>query len=307
MNFKDLKVVETAEFYIDVAFRKAKKAAEKIRYSGKKMEKIGKSKEIELAKLNAVKSYLVDTLNKIVESFPRTKELPVFYNELMKVTLDVDYFKKSLGAVAWARKKIIEFYSKYSQKIKSTKEINTINSHRREFYGRVSSALKQIKDNLKYLEQCRKIMLDYPVIKTGMKTIAIAGFPNVGKTTLLFKKTGSKADIQPYAFTTKGINVGYAKKGEEKIQYLDTPGTLNRFEKMNNIERIAFLALKYVADEIIYVFDLTEPYPLDEQLKLYELINKLEKPLSVYLSKTDIIEKNIVEDFKKKHKLKFIN
>ena len=144
-------------------------------------------------------------------------------------------------------------------------------------------------------------MRNYPAIKTGTKTIAIAGFPNVGKTTLLMKLTGSKPDIQPYAFTTKGINVGYIK-GKEKLQLLDTPGTLNRFDTMNNIEKVAFLALKLLAEKIIYVFDITEPYPLEQQIKLYKEIKKMKKPVIIYLSKTDILEKGQISEFKKKYK-----
>jgi nucleolar GTP-binding protein len=303
MNLKELKKVETADFYIDIAFRKATKAADKLRGRKKKQSRIGKSKEIELAKLSAIKNVLNDRLNEIVTSFPSLNNMPNFYEELIRVTIDYNYLKKSLGAVNWARKKVSEFYSRYSQKIKSTKELETINKHRREFYGRVSSAVKQIKENLKFLDQARKTMLGYPTIKTEIKTIAIAGFPNVGKTTLLLKTTGSKAEIKSYAFTTKGVNVGYKIKDKEKIQYLDTPGTLNRFEKMNNIEKIAFLALKYVADEIIYVFDLTEPYPLEDQLKLYKRLKELKKPVKIFFSKQDLLKKSEIEEFKKKNKL----
>lgn len=303
MNFRELKKVETADFYIDLAFRRATKAADKIRGAKKKKSRIEKSKEIELAKLLAIKGVLNDKLNEITSSFPSLNNAPEFYEELIKLTLDQRYLKKCLAAVNWARKKVLEFYSRYVQKIRSTKELETINKHRREYYGRVSSAVKQIKENLIFLDQARKTMLQYPTIKTEIKTIAIAGFPNVGKTTLLAKLTGSKAEIKGYAFTTKGINIGYLTKNEEKVQYIDTPGTLNRFDKMNTIEKIAYLALKYVADEIIYVFDLTEPYPLNEQIKLYRRLKEFKIPIEIYFSKQDLLDKKQIEAFKKEHGL----
>jgi len=73
---------------------------------------------------------------------------------------------------------------------------------------------------------------------------------------------------------------------------------------MNNIEKVAYLALKMLAEHIIYVFDLTEPYPLEEQEALYKALKKLKRPLSVYLSKTDIMEKADYEEFARKYKAK---
>ncbi|MFC1728518.1 hypothetical protein ACFLZ7_03580, partial [Nanoarchaeota archaeon] len=148
MNFKDLKKVESADFYIDIAFRRATKAADKIRGTKKNQSRLGKSKDIELAKIAAIKGFLGSRLNEITTVFPSLNNSPEFYEELIKLTIDYRFLKKSLAAVNWSRKKVLEFYSKYSQKIKSTKELETINKHRREFYGRASSAIKQIKENL---------------------------------------------------------------------------------------------------------------------------------------------------------------
>jgi len=305
MNFQNLKSIENDQFFIDLAFRKANEKASLVRNSNKlNGTKLEKSKKMELIKLDVIREIISTRLLNILKTFPSTDELPEFYQELLKCTLDFPELKKSLGALNWGNKKVVEMHRKYLIKIKKCMDIEKINVYRREYYGRISSILKQIKNGLKYLEISRKIMRNFPAIKTGTKTIAIAGFPNVGKTTLLMKLTGAKADIQPYAFTTKGINVGYIK-GKEKLQILDTPGTLNRFDKMNNIEKVAFLALKLLAEKIIYVFDLTEPYPLEQQIKLFNEIRKTKKPILVYLSKTDILEKEDIEDFKEEYDVDF--
>jgi len=201
--------------------------------------------------------------------------------------------------VNWAKGRSTKFFWFYRERIRKCMDIRRINDYRREFYGRVSSVLKQIKDELRFLEETRKIMKGFPTIKTETKTFSIIGFPNVGKTTLLFKLTGSKPEINSYAFTTKSINVSYIRKGKEKIQLLDTPGTLNRFDRMNDIERQAFLAMKHVANGFVYVFDLTEPYPLEKQLKLLKRIKEFKLPVLVYLSKCDILDKKRVEGFVK--------
>lgn len=299
MSFQDIPKVEKPDFYLDVAFRRGKKKTDAFRDTIKiRTKKIGKSKTIELRRIDLVKSSLCDAMNNILTSFPKFDKLDIFYRELVNVTLDYYKLKKGLAAVKWVRDKINTFFRIYNDKIKKTAEMESINYYRREFYGRISSLMKQIKDNLAYLEEVRRSLRDFPVIKTAIRTIVIIGFPNVGKTTLMYKLTGSKPEIDSYAFTTTGINVGYI--GKKEVQVLDTPGTLNRFNKMNNIEKQAFLAMKHLAKKVIYVFDLTEPFPLKNQIKLYEQIKKERDDVLVYLSKQDILDKEKVKEFKKK-------
>ena len=118
---------------------------------------------------------------------------------------------------------------------------------------------------------------------------------------MLAKLTPAKPEIQNYAFTTKQINQGYANYGMRKVQFVDTPGVLDR-SKMNNIELQAFLVLKYLVNLIIYVIDLTEPYPIKQQEELLKKLKEQDKPMIIYLSKTDIISKEIYEKAKRKYK-----
>lgn len=307
MNFQDLTKIETADFYLDLAFRKAKKTVEKVRAKTKiragKDARLEKSKRIETERISTIRNILYDRLNEILTSFPSINSLPIFYQELVKCTLDYVALKKSLGAINWVAKKVNDFFRIYQSKITKTRDLEKINALRREFYGRVSSVVNRIKEELAYLEEARRVMKDFPAVKTSVKTAAVMGFPNVGKTTLLYKLTGSKPEINTYAFTTKNINISYIKTKDKKIQILDTPGTLNRFNKMNDIEKQAYLALKHCADLIVYVFDLTEPFPLKDQESLLKELRKFEKKILIYLSKTDILEKEKVEEFKKKYKV----
>lgn len=303
MNFQDLKHVETADFYLDVAIKRTKKKIDELREGSLRGANIQRSKFLELSKLESIESELNSLLSNVVQSFPSFDNLPEFYRQLLDLTLDVGYLKQSLASIQWCLRKIREFLRFYKQKIKYSTEIDKINVFRRQYYGRVASALKQINKHLNYLEFSRKTMLDYPTIKTSMTTIAIAGFPNVGKSTLLAKLTTAKPKIAHYAFTTKGINIGYSEINNNKIQFLDTPGTLNRFEKMNNVEKVAIIAIKYASEAIIYVFDLTESsYSIDDQIKLLEHLKKTKKPILIYLSKTDILDENKVNEFKKQFK-----
>ncbi|MBW2979819.1 50S ribosome-binding GTPase [Candidatus Woesearchaeota archaeon] len=308
MNFQNLTHIETPDTYLDIAFGKAKKTVEKVREKTKINEKsrdprLEKSKKIETERISTIRNILYDRLTEILTSFPSIDSLPPFYRELVKCTVDYAALKKSLGAVNWAAKKVNDFFRLYQSKIAKTNVLEKVNDYRREFYGRISSVVKRIKEELEYLEECRKIMKGYPAIKTSVKTAAVIGFPNVGKTTLLYKLTGSKPEINSYSFTTKNINISYIKTKDKRIQILDTPGTLNRFNKMNNIEKQAYLAIDYCADLIVYIFDLTEPFPLKDQELLLKSLKKLEKEIIIYASKGDVLEKEKIADFKKKYKI----
>ncbi len=307
MNFQGLQSVDTPDFYLDVAIKRMKKRISETREQKLRGSPMMRSKTIEIIKIEMLESELREMLYKVLKSFPSVDSLPEFYRELIDITLDTGMMKKSLGAVKWCIEKNHDFLGRYKQAIKMATEIPRINSYRREFFGRISSTMKQIKQNLAYLEHSRRIMVEYPNVKTGLTTVAIAGFPNIGKTTLLSKLTGSTPKIASYAFTTQGINIGNAIINEQKVQFLDTPGTLNRFEKQNQIEKVASLALKYVTDIIVYVFDLTEPYSLKDQKELYEELKSLRRPILIYLSKTDIIENEKVDAFKKQYKDAFTN
>ncbi len=296
MNFQGLATIEKPDFYLEIARKRADKRAAELRSRSYK-DKLTKSKEIELSRITAFSAYLENSLTTILKSFPNIDDLPEFYFNLVQITLDYAKLKKSFGALNWVLIRIIELRKEYLKKITRALTPHSINLLRKEFFGRISSFLYQIKDELLYLESARKVMLGYPSIKTKLPTITIAGFPNVGKTTLLAKLTSSTPEINSYAFTTKGINVGYIKTPYTKIQVLDTPGTLNRENKMNSIEMQAYLAMKYLAWVIVYVFDPTETYPLLKQIKLFLRLKELDKPVVCYLSKTDMVSKKELDLF----------
>ncbi len=302
MAFQSIKPIENYKFYCELALRRANEAAEKQRAASANKSRFEKSKIIEMSKMSVIKAVLYEKLTNIMKSFPDFDEMTEFYQELVKVTMDYPALIKSLGAVNWARGRIDELLRTYTSKLSRTTLMEYVNVARREFAGRAFSVMKQIRKELEFLEQARKILSEFPSIKSDMKKIAIAGFPNVGKSTLLAKISKSKPEIGPYAFTTKRLNLGYYEKDKIKVQMIDTPGTLNRVEKMNLIEKQAYVAMQYAADVIIYIFDLTEEYPIGDQIKLYEIVKKFKKPVIIYLSKTDLVEKEVVESFKKKHK-----
>ncbi len=302
MNFQDLKTIEGPDFFLDLAYSRAKKRSDEERSKKKKDDPLRKAKRVELMKIGVVRDTLSEKLMNILTAYPEIDKLDPFYTDLIKTTLDYPLLKKSLGAVKWCEGKISDFHKIYHKKIVKTEDVKVINRFRKEYYGRVASLLKQIKKNLEYLEETRKAMKGFPSIKTKMFTVCIAGFPNVGKSTLLSKLTSAKPEVNAYPFTTKSLNLGYMEdEYKDKIQLIDTPGTLDRFKKMNPIERHAHLAMLHLADQIVYVYDLTEEYPVESQDKLLEKTMELGKPVILFLSKTDILEELTISDFREKH------
>ncbi|MBW2966278.1 50S ribosome-binding GTPase [Candidatus Woesearchaeota archaeon] len=293
MPFQEIKPVETAQQYLDTAIIRAKRKASQLKVKGTKVNKI---KTLEMTKIAIVRDILVSRLDEVLTSFPRIEELTLFYRKLVEYTIGKSNLKKALGKIKWSKNKINDIFKQNNSKLKSAQEIKDIYRIKKGFYGRVSSVLKN--PDYKFLEKSRRTLQSFPTIKKRYKQISIAGFPNVGKSTLLSKLTGSKPEIAAYPFTTKRIMIGYI----DNMQFLDTPGTLNRFNKMNAIEQQAYLVMKIVAEKIIYIFDLTEPYPLKDQIRLYERVKGFGKPVIIYLSKTDILDKEKINEFKKKYK-----
>lgn len=283
-----------------MAFKESKKKGhtQYLRSNGDKTSRI---RTAEYEKIKIFGNEIRTKFEGITKNFPSIDSIPEFYQELVRNSLDYNLLKKSLGAVAWVSQEIIKLSEEFQRKIKHSKNEIEIKKIMNSYYGRASSIVKQIRNNLAYIEESRRVMKDFPAIKTDLFTVAITGFPNIGKSTLLSRITPAKPEIKAYAFTTKGLNLGYSKYGINKVQFIDTPGVLAR-EKKNAIEEQAYLVLKYVANLIVYVIDLTEPYPIKIQERLLKELKDYDKSIIVYLSKTDIIDKSIIAKAKRKYK-----
>ncbi|MFH1212446.1 MAG: GTPase [Candidatus Woesearchaeota archaeon] len=292
MAFSDIPEIRDSSFFLDTAFGRAKKIGVK-----NQTDPFLKQKLLLYSQIDCVKDSINSQLSNILKTFPSIDSLEEFYEKLVKATMDYAALKKALGAVNWGAKKVSELSEKYKQKARQCTENRFLQRTKKEYYGRISSVLKQIDSQLSFLEKSRKVFRDFPAIKTSLFTICISGFPNVGKSTLLSKITTASPEIKEYPFTTKKLNLGYFEANHISVQVIDTPGTLNRLSVMNNIEKQAFLALKYLAHAIVYIYDLTEEYDIIDQHKLFDNTLKNDKKTMVYLSKTDILEKEAVERF----------
>lgn len=298
MGFGDLPPIEKANTYLDAAFKKARENARLHVLSERDKVPIQREKTLAIIKITTIRDYIKSVYDRIIAKYPNFDNLTEFYTQLLKLTVDYHQLKRSLGSLAWTNEKVHEMSTETIRRIKRGGSEKVIGEYLRQYYGRISSILKQVEKETLALQKARSIMREYPSIKEDVFTVSIAGFPNVGKSTLLSKITPAKPEINDYAFTTKKLNQGFATKNAHRIQFLDTPGTLNRVDRMNNVEKMAYLAMKYVTDYLVYVFDITEGgYPLKDQKKLLEQIKKYNKPIVCYLAKTDILSEEQVDGF----------
>ncbi len=298
MNFNKIPPVPTTIQILDITFRKAREHGQQKNLKGNWLQII---RAKEALKLDVVKDSICNKLEGILSSFPQTCDLPQFYQRLLTLTLEPAQLKKGLASLVWAEQQIKKFQKEYVHRVIKEKDPQKVKLLSGQAYGRISSVLKQISKQLEYLEECRQIMRTYPDIKE-MFTVCVYGFPNVGKTSLLNKLTGTKAKVAAYAFTTKSINSGFIEIKGHQIQMLDVPGTLARPDKMNLIELQAELVLEELAKVIIFVMDLTQScgYTIKQQEELLKKVHKKKKVL-VYLSKNDITAPEMLEEFKLKY------
>ena len=269
-----LPTVLTADELLDKAFRRASKI------SGRKRDKA-------INKLATISNVISSHLNTVMKAHPSYTSMPEFYRELIDLTVGLANLRKSLAALKWADKMVQRIVTKGIKQIKGGKDPETV---LRGTYGRVASIVKQIDDKLRFLNEAKKAMRRIPVF-LNISIVVVAGYPNVGKSSLVSTLSSVKPEIANYPFTTKEIYVGIVQLNDKKAQIVDTPGMLDRpIHRMNNMEKRAVLCIKNIADCIVFVIDPTEScgYSIEKQYSLLEEVKELGKPVLVVYSKADL-------------------
>ncbi|MCD8205937.1 MAG: ferrous iron transport protein B [Clostridia bacterium] len=122
-----------------------------------------------------------------------------------------------------------------------------------------------------------------------MKTFALAGNPNCGKTTLFNAITGSTAHVGNWPGVTVDKREGVYKSGSEKINIVDLPGiySLSPYTPEELIARNYILSGE--ADGVIDIVDATN---LERNLYLTTQLLELDVPVVVALNMMDEVEAN---------------
>jgi len=112
--------------------------------------------------------------------------------------------------------------------------------------------------------------------------ILLVGNPNVGKSALFSRITGTRIVASNYPGTTVGFTRGYFKSGEERVQVTDVPGTYT-LEPTSKAEEVAVEMLKD-GDLVINVIDATN---LERNLNLTLQLLKRQIPVIIALNMWD--------------------
>ncbi len=95
----------------------------------------------------------------------------------------------------------------------------------------------------------------FAVKKTGDATVALVGFPNAGKSSVLIALTGVESKVAEYAFTTLTVIPGMLEINKAKIQFLDTPGLIEGAHIGRGGGRQIVSAIR-VVDLILFIVDV---------------------------------------------------
>ncbi len=273
---------------------KAKRTASQTRGFDKQATK----KKREMIRVESLAKCLSDRLEGFVKDTANFDRIHPFYRELIETEVDLSRVKKALAVINWLSQKIKDLDRKYRLSMRKEKDIGKITRIRKQFEARVEDLIMDNEDAFEVLINAGNKLHNLPKIKE-MPTVILAGYPNVGKSSILKALTGSEVEVKSYPFTTKKLMIGYAKEGYKEIQIIDTPGLLDRpMNKMNRIEKKALAALNHLSKKIVFVLDPSETcgFPLSDQLKLLDSLRKKGFDILVVANKRDLKEPDIPVD-----------
>lgn len=247
-------------------------------------------------KIYFITEKLQEKLDHALDSLPERNELNDLQQEFLELSAGSDCVKKSVLALNSVRKALKKISINAKRKARrESDERKALN----EFFGRIYSLKKKLRRAVKAFNEVQKQLIKLPSINTEKFTVILAGMPNTGKTTMLYRLTGSKAKIASYAFTTTSINIGFIITPLDEIQVIDCPGLLEANEgKQTGIEKKAKAALKHLTAIVLFIVDPTESLGNNlesQKILLHELRQEFkDKKFIAVINKQDIASKEEV-------------
>ena len=139
------------------------------------------------------------------------------------------------------------------------------NKSTEQHLGRLKAKLAEKKEELeKRQRQGSGGGGGYAVEQHGDATVALVGFPSVGKSTLLNTLTNAESEVGAYEFTTLDVNPGMLKYRGANIQLLDVPGLIKGAAAGRGGGQ-AVLSVVRTADLIVFVLS---PFEVDHYERL---------------------------------------
>ncbi|KAH9868866.1 Nucleolar GTP-binding protein 1 [Plenodomus biglobosus] len=298
-QWKDIPAVPTSQEFLDIVLSRTR-----TRNSGAERRlptqiragfKISRIRAFYTRKVKYTAETFTERLSTTIEAFPRLADIHPFHRDLLNTLYDADHFRIALGQLSTAKTLIETVARDYVRLLKYGQSLFQCKQLKRAALGRMATICKRLKDPLVYLEQVRQHLGRLPSIDPNTRTLVIAGFPNVGKSSFLKSISRADVEVQPYAFTTKSLYVGHFDYKMLRFQAVDTPGILDHaLEDMNTIEHQSICAIAHLRAHILYFMDLSEQcgYSVASQIALFNNIKPLfaNKLISIVINKIDLMK-----------------
>lgn len=252
-----LPTVLTTQEILDKAFARAAKLdiPDPVKYH--------RIRKTELARMQSATETAAESLARYPEAFGSLDRMRDYHREVLDILVGEARLRKALGSLAWSAEQVRKVGQDGEKRILRGRSLDAFFQARKRVYGRISSIVEEVGPDLEVIRETREKVKVLPNVSPDYATVVIAGYPNVGKTSLLRAWTDSRAEINEYAFTTKHAEVGHFEMRDVHdvptvVQVVDTPGLLDRPDAdRNDIERQAIAALHHVADAVLFILDPT--------------------------------------------------
>ncbi|MDD4281271.1 MAG: 50S ribosome-binding GTPase [Candidatus Methanofastidiosa archaeon] len=261
--YKDIPVISVDEI-INKAFSRSSRSVGK----GKGIKAIYRK---ESDKVDRSARIIMASLDKVVSRYPSFSKMDGFNREMFDILVGLAPLKNHLAVLTHTIGSIYRVRSIALKKMERERSSEKIVAIRQEAYGKYNSHMQRIRPSVAWLNDAREKIIEIPPVSSDNYNVVIAGFPNVGKSSLLGALTTSRPVVASYPFTTTGINMGTFELKYQRIFVIDTPGLLDRpLYERNEIEQKAVSAIRFLADLLVFVYDGSDlcSYPLAEQERL---------------------------------------
>lgn len=287
--FEKIPTVLTAEELINKSLRESMEAEVSI---PQKLPAIVKAKRREVARIKTAERISAGYLERLVRSFPSIDRIHPFYKDVLEITFGAANTKSLLGRISRTCRIIREVSRSSISSLKHAETPVEAARLRRRFMGRLTSLIRGIEDDLLALSSIREKMKALPAADPDLPTVILAGYPGVGKSTIVNAISTAKPEVRSYPFTTKEVIIGHIEVGGRRLQIVDTPGLLDRpLEKRSKTELLAISALSHLPGLVAFIVDVSESngFTIHDQKSLYDELKKtLKAKFLTFLNKTDI-------------------
>jgi len=245
---------------LDAAFRRAYKAQP---HGHGRIERSRLRAELKVARATGV---VLRQLRIAAKPFLKPPPTPFQYS-LLATAYPPGNLERSLRRLQRAEERIRGMARDAQRHLRSGSSTDAFGTELKAAYGRLASFVREVEPDLLALREMRSFLASRPALDPAVPSVVVAGFPNVGKSSLVAALSTARPRIAPYPFTTLALEVGHADLGFDRMQVVDTPGVLGRPDRANPAEVEADVAVRRGADLVVFVLDPTEGcgYPMGEQ------------------------------------------